>query len=193
MDSKLVPGTVLPFTGNDGMFAMFRPMIHAANGLSLSQVCAITGLEPSTVQNWIKRGFVAHPVQKKYFSRQLARILLIGALRDGMNIDRIGELMRMVNGSADDESDDIISDEQLYDYFCEVVRRLDHSTISRDYAAEVIAEVTEGYTGPDASAPGRLRWALLTMVFGFISGKLRQESETCFQQMQKDFLKERET
>ena len=183
MSDKLVPGTVLPFTGNDGMFAMFRPMIHAANGLSLSQVCAITGLEPSTVQNWIKRGFVAHPVQKKYFSRHLAQVLLIGALRDGMNIDRIGELMRMVNGSADDESDDIISGEQLYDYFCEVVRLLDNHSISHDYAAEVVGQVTAGYEGPDASAPERLRQALLVMVFGYISGKLRQEAESCFRQM----------
>lgn len=184
MEEKLVPGTVLPFTGNDGMFAMFRPMIMAANGLSLSQVCSITGLEPSTVQNWIKRGFVAHPVQKKYFARQLARILLIGALRDGMNIDRIGELMRMVNGSADDESDDIISDERLYDYLCEVIRRMDYGSFVRSHAEAVIAEVTADYEGPDENAPNRLRQALLVMVYGFMSGKLKQESEQCFLQMQ---------
>ena len=183
MSEKLVPGTVLPFTGNDGMFAMFRPMIAAANGLSLSQVCAITGLERSTVQNWIKRGFVAHPVQKKYFSRQLARILLIGALRDCMNIDRIGELMHMVNGSADDESDDIISEEQMYDYLCEAIRRMEHGDVSRVRAEQVIAEVTADYTPNGEKAAERLQTALLVLVYGYLSGKLKRESEACFEQM----------
>ena len=58
---------------------------------------------------------------KKYRERHIARILLIAALRDCMQIDRIGALMTYINGDADDEQDDIISDVALYDIFERVV------------------------------------------------------------------------
>lgn len=180
MDKKVVPGTILPYSGNDGMFSMFRPMIAAANGLTLSQVCAITGLGQSTIQNWVKRGFVAHPIQKKYFSRQLARILLISALRDCMQIDRIGELMKMVNGSADDESDDIISEEALYDYLCEIIRCMDSHSMPHDKTRELIENIIADYKGPDENAKERLTLALLTMVSAYVSGKLKQVSDEYF-------------
>ena len=93
MTEKMVPGTAIPYADSNGMFAMFRPLIRATDGLTLGQVCAITGLEVSTIQNWVKRKFVPRPVEKKYHERQLARILLISALRDGMKIDAIGELL----------------------------------------------------------------------------------------------------
>ena len=90
---NLVPGAVITRDGGDGMFAMFRPLIQATGGLSLRQVCSVTGLEASTIQNWIKRGFVSHPAEKKYRERQLARILLISALRGCMKIESIGALL----------------------------------------------------------------------------------------------------
>lgn len=183
MQCKVVPGTVLPYSGNDGMFSMFKPMIAAANGLTLSQVCAITGLGPSTVQNWVKRGFVAHPIQKKYFSRQLARILLISSLRDCMQIDRIGELMKMVNGSADDESDDIISEELMYDYLCEIIRCMDVHTLPHSGTRELIENIISDYKGPDDGAKERLTMALLTMVSTYVSGKLKQEADEYFCKM----------
>ena len=95
-----IPGTTLPYDGDKGMFSKIRPLIRATDGLTLSQVCSITGLEGSTIQNWVKRGFVSRPEQKKYRERQLARILLISSLRDCMPLDRIGTLMALVNGDA---------------------------------------------------------------------------------------------
>lgn len=180
MQEKLIPGTVLHYSDESGIFSMFKPMIKAANGLTLGQVCNITGLSQSTIQNWVKRGFVAHPVDKKYFSRQLARILLISSLRECMQIDRIGELMKMVNGSADDESDDIISEEALYDYLCEIIRCMDSQGYLHTEAKEIIEKTISGYTGPDSGAKERLTLALLTMVSAYISGKLKQEADGYF-------------
>lgn len=202
MACKLIPGTAIPYPalpeggsapwhageGRSGTtnsaFALFRPMIRAADGLSLSQVCSITGLEPSTVQNWVKRGFVAHPVKKKYYDRQVARILLISALRDCMQIDRIGELLGMVNGNADDEGDDIISEWQLYDHLCALVQRMDADGMpGEDEARRLIDAVIGDYTGPDPGARRRLTLALLTMVYAYGSGKLKQEADLYFEQM----------
>lgn len=184
MGEKLIPGTSMPYTEIKGsMFSIFRPMIEAADGLSLGQVCSITSLEYSTVQNWVKRGYVDHPVKKKYFERQFARILIISSLRDSMQIDRIAELLSMVNGSVFDESDDIIPEGKLYDYLCEVIRQLDGVGISEEEVNRVITDVTSDYVGPTADAHHRLAKALTVMVFAHISGRLRREAEMYFAEL----------
>ena len=115
-----------------GRFAPLIPLIRAADGLSLGQVCSLTGLEPSTIQNWIKRGFVPHPEHKRYGERHMARIMLINALRDCLLIERVGELTRYINGEIDDQSDDLIAEEALYDLFIEAAEELSARRIPPD-------------------------------------------------------------
>lgn len=184
MQEPRVPGTVMPYSETGGMFAMFRPLIQATDGLTLGQVCAITGLEPSTVQNWVKRGFVAHPVRKKYHERQLARILLISALRESMQIDRIGELMGLVNGSADDTGDDIVSEEQLYDYLCEAIGQTDALTLKN--IPQTVQTVTADYTGPTPESAQRLRLALCAMVSAYTAAQYKQAAEQWMEQMKEE-------
>ena len=183
MKEKRVPGTTMPYAGEEGMFALFRPLIKATNGLTLGQVCAVTGLEPSTVQNWIKRGFVARPVEKKYFERQLARILLISALRDSMRIEQIGALMARVNGDANSESDDIITEEALYDHLCELIRRRDEEATPLEAVPELVCQVTRDYSPPTPDAANRLRAALTVMVYAYTAGEYKREAERCFYAM----------
>lgn len=185
MNEATVPGTVIPYSKGNGMFSVFIPMIKATGGLSLSQVCAITGLEASAMQNWVKRGFVAHPVNKKYFERQLARILLISALRSSMKIESIGELMHIVNGSADDESDDIISEEQLYDFLCETVSGLDPESVTKVSVDKVVDKVTSEYSPKSAENLERLKSALSVMAYAYMSGVLKQRAESQFNEMRK--------
>lgn len=180
---KMVPGTVLKFENGSSMFAMFRPLIKATDGLTLSQVCAITGLEPYTVQNWVKRGFVSRPVEKKYRERQLARILLISSLRDCMQLERIGELMAMINGDANDTGDDIISEEQMYDYLCEIIGKSGESTIGISEIPIMVSEVTKDYVPPTKTAAERLNTALNIMVLAYTAGKYKQQADSLFMQM----------
>ena len=102
----------------------YSKMIDMADGISLSQVCSITGLEPHMIQNWVKRGYVPHPIKKKYFIKHLSRILLINALRECMYIEDIGSLMVYINGDVDDESDDIISEKDLYKLFADLINSI---------------------------------------------------------------------
>ena len=44
--------------------------IFAADGITLSQVCVMAGVEPYLVQNWVKRGFVSSPRKRLYSSYQ---------------------------------------------------------------------------------------------------------------------------
>ena len=178
MNEKTIPGTTIRDSGaaSGGMFAALRPMITATNGLTLAQVCAITSLEPSTVQNWVKREFVAHPIAKKYGERHLARILIISMLRDSMKIDDVGELLRYINGDATDESDDIIAEPELYDLLCEVVRRTDPATPGKTLAATV-RESLGHYSLRGADAFERLFAALCVMVKAYFAGVLAREAQ----------------
>lgn len=175
-----IPGTTIALSGDESVFQMFRPLIRATDGLSLGQVCKLTGLEPSTIQNWIKRGYIAHPVSKKYHERQLARILLISALRDCMKIDQIGTLMALVNGDADDESDDIISEERLYDYLCAIISRSRLRAPTADELPALIQEVTADYVSPTPAAAKRLQDALSVMVCAYIACQYKQDAERRF-------------
>ena len=69
-----IPGTTLPGQREDAdrVDSVFRALF-LAGGLTLSQVSGIAGLEPYTVQNWVKRGFLAPPRNKRYTLRQLCR------------------------------------------------------------------------------------------------------------------------
>lgn len=172
-------------TSGDPVFAQFLPLIQAADGLTLGQVCTLAGLEPSTIQNWIKRGFVPHPIGKKYRERHIARILLIGALRGCMQIDRVGALMTYINGNADDESDDIISDVTLYDIFCRLSDSVSDTLPSREAAGEKAEEILTEYIPPSPER-SRLKEALTVMAIACIAGKLKQEADRLYSEIFKE-------
>ena len=128
---KTLPGTVLPTEDIRLGFEVLHPSIRATNGLTLAQVCTITGLEQSTIQNWIKRGWVAHPENKRYGEYQLARIMIINMLRSSMQLDNIAYLLRYVNGEADNRGDDIIPDSVLYTHLCVIADTCEKNEVIR--------------------------------------------------------------
>ena len=185
MKTEPAAGAALPGGQGGPGISAFLPLIRATNGLTLGQVCAITGLEPSTVQNWVKRGFVARPVGKKYRERQLARILLICALRDSLQIDSVGALMAMVNGNANDERDDIVPEEDLYDDFCALVGRLGAAPPPAEDVAAHAAAVTAGYAGLDR-AKQRLTDALTVMGLAYVAAQYKQQAERKLREMKEE-------
>ncbi len=177
-----VPGTATPQRKTDGCaFDIFRQMIQATGGLTLAQVCSITNLEPSTVQNWVKRGYVAHPINKRYYERQLARILIINALRDCMQIEQAIAVLKFLNGDVEDERDDAIPESRLFDYFCEVTKALSlEQGISRSKVKESIAAVIEGFTGYHTDSAHKLYAALEIMCYAHTAARYKREAELCF-------------
>ena len=113
---RYIPGTTLRFAeqARESAFSLIAPVLEATGGLTLSQLSTLTGLGGSTIQNWIKRGWVSATIGKKYSEKQVLRILLINMLRSAMKLEDIAKLMSYVNGDVDDNSDDIIADIHLY-------------------------------------------------------------------------------
>ena len=127
-----IPGTTLTAQERSGqqVEGLFRAMF-LPGGIALSQVSAVTGLDGYMIQNWVKRGFLAKPQNKRYSLRQLCRIININMLKGVLPLPDICNLLGYVNGQLDDESDDIIDDSELYFMFVRLAAR------SRDlYRAE---------------------------------------------------------
>ena len=110
MNSPLTfPGTRVPVSP----VGLLTGIFSATSGITLAQVCEITGLEPGTIQNWIKRGYVSPPTARKYSKGQLARIILISILRETLVIEKVVKLLSYVNGDLLDTSDDIMDDSDI--------------------------------------------------------------------------------
>ncbi len=180
------PGTVTPHVSEGGsVFAVFGQMIRATGGLTLAQICTVTGLESSTVQNWIKRGYVANPIKKRYYDRQFARILMISALREALLIEDVVTILKYLNGSVEDSEDDAISEPQLFDYFCEVTRELSpDSAISRDMIKEKILRVTQDFVGFHTDSRNKLHKALEIMCYAYQASLYKHEAELCMKLIQ---------
>ncbi len=164
-----------------GRISDFLPLIRATDGLTLGQVCSISSLEQTTIQNWIKRGYVPHPVSKKYSERHLARILLIAELRECMAIDRVGGLLSYINGDADDESDDIITEERLYDVFCAMADTLDEKPLPLDRVGQVARDAAQLLTDIPESDRERIQNALRIMAYVYAANCCKRESEKLYE------------
>ena len=122
--NRIIPGTTLKFSeqARVSAFSVISPVLEATGGLTLSQLSKLTGLEGTTIQNWIKRGWVSATKSKKYSEKQVLRILLINMLRGAMKLDDIAGLMKYINGDVEDTSDDIIDDILLYNILCRITK-----------------------------------------------------------------------
>ena len=173
----IIPGTVL--RGEEGeaehIEALFQPMF-LAGGMVLSQVASLTGLEPYIVQNWVKRGFLAPPQNKRYSLRQLCRILNINTLRGVLPMERICGMLAYINGALDDESDDTIDDSVLYFMFVRLAAqaRALERTGGWDQA---IQDVLRDYREPIPGAKERITKVLRVMVLGYAASRMKQEAE----------------
>lgn len=142
------PGTVIERNDNTSKEFLFG-IFMATKGLMLAQVREITGLDTSTIQNWVNRGWVSKPIDKRYSSDHLATIMLINMLRDVMKIENISSLLSYINGSVETEADNIISETVLYNYVCDILDIVDYDIIlSEDELEKVIDEAIIDYKEP---------------------------------------------
>ena len=181
-----IPGTVLtaPLAEADQVQEKLNAMF-LGGGMVLSQVSAVTGLEPYTIQNWVKRGFLTNPVGKKYTLRQLCRILNINMLKDALRMEEICGLMTYINGHLDDESDDLIDDSELYFLFLRIAahhRQMKDSN-GRD---ECIRQALANYEEPIPGARQRVEKVLEVMLTAWAAALLRQQAMSMVSALKQD-------
>lgn len=76
--------------------------------LLLSAVSEKTGVEPSAIQNWVKRGYVENAKGKKYSREQVAQIILLNNLKNALALDEAAELLAAVKKKTGASSVDIL-------------------------------------------------------------------------------------
>ena len=183
-----IPGTTLdaPRETADAIDMQMRALF-LAGGLTLSQVAAISGLEPYTIQNWVKRGFLPPARGKRYNMEQLCRILNINLLRLCMPLEQICTLMAYLNGSLSDESDDLVDDTLLYFLFVRLAARARHIGGS-DAWEDALEQITRDYREPVPGAREKLIRVLRIMLTAWVSGRMRLEAEKMVRQLKEEPL-----
>lgn len=174
----IIPGTTLEGlrANADRTDGLFQSMF-LAGGLTLSQVASITGLEPYTIQNWVKRKFLAPPKNKRYDMEQVCRILNINLLKATLPIEQITHLMAYLNGDLTDESDDLVDDTMLYFYFVRLAARARYIGGDQTWD-DALKEVTASYLEPVPGAREKLEKVLKIMLTAWVSGRIKAEAES---------------
>ena len=179
----IIPGTTL--TGErenaDRTDGLFQSMF-LAGGLTLSQVASITGLEPYTIQNWVKRGFLPPPQGKRYDMEQVCRLINMNILKGNMPLEQIIHLMSYLNGSLSDESDDLVDDTMLLFLFVKLAARARYIGGSKAWD-DALVEITADYQEPVPGARDKLIRVLKIMLTVWCANMLKQQAENMIAQL----------
>ena len=175
MDIKTFPGTNIEVNlAKKGAAKRIIDPMFLTGGLMLSQVSGVTGLEPHMIQNWVKRGFLTAPVNKKYSKNQFCRILIINFLRDSLQIDKITGLIGYINGKLSEDSDDIIDDSDLYYYFVDIISKIGFDI---ERVELIINEKLYDYTEKHRGDKERLINVLKAMTIFYMSAQMKSLAE----------------
>ena len=172
-----IPGTVLrgPRADVEASIRQIEGMF-LGGGMIRSQLASVSGVEAYDIQNWVKRGFLSNPVNKRYSIQQFSRIVTINMLRSAMTMDKICSLLTYVNGELDDASDDLIDDTTLYFMFLRLAARARHIGGKDDWET-AIADILKDYAEPVPGAKKRIDQVLRIMLTAWIGVQTIRRAE----------------
>ena len=184
-----IPGTILDRYAMGDVTGMefLSKIFYISDGVMLSQIREISGIDGSTLQNWTKRGWVENSKSKKYNMDQVAHILIINMLRSCMQLDKIDFLIKYINGRVDDRSDDIIRESELYDYICRILDALmsGDREVQISTLRECIEEVTAEYDEKISGARRRLTNALEIIIIAYYASIIKSHSDKRIDELMK--------
>jgi len=186
----MIPGTVFPkekmgnVTGMDFLDKIF----YISDGIMFNEIRSITGLDLTTLQNWVRRGWVPNPKNKKYDKDTVSRILIICMLKKSMTLEHIDVLLRYINGTIGDKRDDIIPESRLYDYICRIIDELtaydcEKGHVTNDTLLMTIEKCTTDYAERFSGARRRLISALEIIVVSYYAVLLTAYADKRFSEL----------
>lgn len=181
IDDNMIPGTLLTKAESGGVTGLefLNRVFFPSEGIMLSRIRDVSGVDGSTLQNWTKRGWVENAPMKRYGIDQVAHILIINMLRSCVRLDHIAYLLHYINGRVDDRSDDIIRESVLYDYICRILDRLmEEENCSDESIRAIIADVTASYEEVRPGSRERLNNALSIIVIAYYAVVLKHHADT---------------
>ena len=168
-------------------FEPIRTAMKLTGGFTLSQLAEFTGLEPTTIQNWVKRGWIEPPKDRRYGEASTARVLIINMLKGAMQLSNIVSLMAYINGKVDVRDDDAIPDGELYSIMCSVTEEIDKiGNLNKETIIRVIDEEIKDYKEPFEGGKEKLRNGLEIMMYAHISSNLKNDAENMLQKFMRE-------
>ncbi len=171
------PGTTIELTNAElGASRVLFDGIFATGGITLSQVCIMTGLEPYLVQNWVKRGFVSSPVGRVYSKGQFARVIIINMLREVLQIEKICKLLSVIEGNPHSPLDDLMSDDELYHRYVDLLagREIDMSEPTNTEKA--VSDALEDFDGRTAGERRKLVKIIEVMLYAHAASEYSRQA-----------------
>lgn len=181
---EYIPGTVMSKEkmGDVTGLEFLKKIYFISDGIKLSQVREVTGVDGTTLQNWVKRGWLLNPINKSYCMDQLACILIINMMRDTVQLSRISFLLKYINGSVETKDDDIIQESVLYDYICKVLEIWCDG--GEHDLRETVARVTADYVERFSGARQRLERALEIIVRSYQATLIKRYTDSLIDEIQ---------
>lgn len=186
LDNRMIPGTQMDkeAMGNVTGLAFLNKIFYIQQGIMLAQIRDISGIDGSTLQNWVKRGWTGNAINKKYSKDQLSRILLINMMRQALQLEKIDYLLHYINGDIDSKDDDIIPESKLYDYVCTIVDAVSGETVfDTDDLRRYIEELTIDHIEVFPGARQRLNYVLEIIVTAYNASLLAEYANTQLQSL----------
>ena len=176
--SKMFPGPTIEVTRIEkGSSKILFDGIFTTGGITLGQVSVMTGLEPYIVQNWVKRGFLTSPKKRVYSRDQFARIIIINMLRESLQIETICGLIKIIGGELEDETDDLISDEELYHRYVNMISENPINVADKDSVEKAAEAAAEKYEERLPGSKKKLVKILQVMVYAHSASVFREKAE----------------
>ncbi len=173
----IIPGTTLCMEREDaGKIETTFQSMFLAGGLTLSQAASITGLEPHTIQNWVKRRFLPPPQGKRYDMEQLCRLININILKGAMPLEQIIKLMAYLNGDLADEADDLVDDTMLFFFFVKLAANARHIGGTEKWE-DALDMVTADYPETKPGAREKLKKVLQIMLTVWVANQLKAQAD----------------
>ncbi len=137
----------------------------------------MTGLEPYIIQNWVKRGFLTSPKGRVYSKEQFARIIIINALRDVLQIEKICSLIKVIAGVPYDTSDDLISDDELYHRYVDMLAEGNIDITDEAAVIKATEKATLDFGEREAGQRKKLARILQAMLYANAASQFAKQSE----------------
>lgn len=186
VDDSMIPGTILKKAdmGDSTGLEFLNKIFYITDGIMVGEIRSISGLDTSTLQNWVKRHWIVNSKLKRYDIDQVARILIINMLRSCMQLDHIAFLIRYINGNVDCEGDDIIRDSVLYDYICRIINKLtEKDTVPEQKVKQYIDEVIADYEEKVSGARKRLQKAMEIIIVTYYASLMKRRADIMLEQL----------
>jgi len=138
----------------------------------------LTGLDSNTIQNWVVRGWVQPPVEKRYGADQLASVMLINMLKSVTRLETIGNILTYINGDIKTGADDLVSESQLYIYICDILDKIGFDDILDPRAmTRLVDEEIHAYKEPVPGGGEKLRNTIKLVLTYYAAALMKQRAD----------------